>query len=255
MEWRGEHFAGGNRSLTPEERIKAQEIVKQQSPDTKLGYIPLPATIDTTAQTDTANPNDDFAKLLSQITQPTGSAPPSANTTLGAYSFIPTGLITVDTNTRTRSPADDELFTYGNTVGSYIQSFESMNSNAAQILKDQAEDRTNPDKTDAIRRMGVAYAGLGRDLNLVDPVPAGAKAMHSAYATSYRILGTNLTKIATATTDKEYLDAIGTYNDSVDGLTKRFLALVALFAAHNITFSSSDPGSIFVFNSSSGTSL
>ena len=249
----GSIFTGGNRALTPEERLKAQEIVKQQSPDTQLGYIPLPVDINATG--DSQSGADDFAKLLAQLTQPKTQAGTSAETTPSAYAYIPSGLITVDSTTRSRSSGDDELYTYGNAVGNYIQSFESMNSNAAQILKDQAEERTNADKTDAVRRMGVAYAELGRDLNIIDPIPASAKSLHSAYATSYRIIGTNLTKIATAANDKDYIDAITTYNDSVDGLTKRFLALVTFFAAHNITFSSSDPGSIFMFNSSSGTSL
>jgi len=89
---------------------------------------------------------------------------------------------------------------------------------------------------------------LGTDLEQLSEVPSDTAAMHSAYAKSYKAVGVNLTKIANAKTDQEYLDAIATYNTSADDLTKRFLALVALFSANNVQFSSSDPGSMFVFN-------
>jgi hypothetical protein len=124
-----------------------------------------------------------------------------------------------------------------------------------QILRDHAEDRTNPDKIAAVRRMGVDLAQLGLDLLGIQQVPASVAASHKAYATAYRILGTNLTKIADSQTDAEFLEAITTYNTSVEGVTKRFLLLVAVFSTNNVSFSSSDPGSMFMFNPSLGLSL
>ena len=85
-------------------------------------------------------------------------------------------------------------------------------------------------------------------MNLLTTVPEEAKAAHSALATSYRIVGTNLTKIAATKTDEEFLTAVNTYNTGVEGLSKRFFVLVGIFAANNVTFSSSEPGSIFMFN-------
>lgn len=244
----GSVFFTGGRNLTQAERMTAQEVVKQQSPDTQLGYIPIAMQSADGVQEDGTYGND-LSSLLALLTQPKGSASAGASAqTESGFSLIPQGLISVADPTVKRTPEAEALFSYGNEVGTYVQGFESMHSNSAQILKDQAEDRTNAEKAARVDALGYAMAELGRDLNQMQEIPASARAAHTAYATSYRLAGTNLTKVAAAKTDEEYIDAIGAYNTSVESLSKRFLVLVGLFSANNVSFSSSDPGSMFVFN-------
>lgn len=240
----GVFFTGG-RNLNQADRISAEQVIKDRSPDTELGYIPIAIpSADGGVDEDFAN---DLGKLLGQLTQGAEQpAEPDPNTS-SAFSFIPQGLISVATGARQPTKEAEELFTYGNEIGSYIQGYESLHLNAAQTLKDHAEDRTNPQKTELVDRLGYDMAALGRDFLQMQTVPQDIRAAHAAYATSYRIAGTNLTKIATTKTDEEYLDAIAAYNASVESLSKRFLILVGFFSAHNVVFSSSDPGSIFMF--------
>ena len=236
----GNIFSSGAGNRAAPQGTNPPDAIKQTTP-TPLGYIPLPQTNDAA----TSGTTDDLAQLLAQLSHPAigGSIP--ANTS-DAYSYIPSGLITVP-SPKTRTPTEAALYAYGNTVGTAVQSFESMNGNTTQILKDQAEDRSDPEKKATLQRLGRSYEQLGRDLSDMEHIPDDANGAHIAYATSYQTLGKNLAEIADAPTDAEYLDAITKYNDSADNLTKRFLGLTALFSANNVTFSSSDPGSMFVF--------
>lgn len=242
----GSVFFTGGRTLTQAERMSAEAIVKQQSPKTELGYIPIPTpNADGTSAEDFAN---DLGKLLLELSvQPNTPAPAQTETGSG-YSLIPHGLISVASGAKQRSPEAEVLFVYGNEVGTYIQGFESLHLNSVQMMKDHAEDRGNADKAANVDRLGYEMAELGRDLNQLQTVPADIKAAHAALATSYRLAGTNLTKVAAAKSDEEFLGAINTYNASVESLAKRFLVVVGIFSANEVSFSSSDPGSIFMFN-------
>ena len=242
----GSVFFTGGRTLTQAERMSAEAIVKQQSPKTALGYIPIPApNADGSGAEDFAN---DLGKLLFELSvQPNAPISTPAETSSG-YSLIPQGLISVSTGAKQRSPEAEVLFTYGNEVGTYIQGFESLHLNSVQMMKDHAEDRQNADKTSHVDRLGYEMAELGRDLGQLQTVPADIKAAHAALATSYRLAGTNLTKVAATKTDEEFLGAINTYNASVESLAKRFLVIVGIFSANEVSFSSSDPGSIFMFS-------
>lgn len=240
-------FTGGQR-LTETERLRAQDVVKQQSEQADLGYIPIASPLEGTGAEEPSFGND-LTALLAQLVQPAAGNEGNTNVeTSSAFSFIPQGLISIANTERQPTPEADALHTYGNDIGTYIQGFESMHSNSAQILKDHAEDRGNADKAAKVDQLGYELAALGRDLNLLETVPEDVKAAHSALSTSYRLVGTNLTKIAATKTDEEFLDAINAYNASVEGLSKRFFVLVGIFSANNVTFSSSEPGSIFMFN-------
>lgn len=241
-------FTGG-RNTTESERLKAEETVKQLSHETELGYIPIASPIE---EADAGGKySNDLTALLAQLVQPTSGKTPleTSAETPNSFSFIPQGLISIANPERQLTPEAEALKTYGNTIGAHIQGFESMHSNSAQILKDHAEDRENTEKAERVSRLGYDIAELGRDLTLITDVPDIAKAAHSALATSYRIVGTNLTKIAATKTDEEFLGAINTYNASVEALSKRFFVLISIFTANSVTFSSSEPGSVFMFNS------
>jgi hypothetical protein len=240
----GSVFFTGGRNLTESQRLTAEEIIKLRSPDTQLAYIPIQTQGQGSGETDFGN---DLAKLLSLLTQPQGTSSVTSVDVQSAFSFIPTGFISIDSPQRLSREAE-VIKAYGNDIGTYIQGYESMHLNAPQILKDQAEDRTNPEKALNVKNLGYDMAALGRDLLQMQEVPKEAQAAHKALATSYRIAGTNLTKIADSTTDQQFLDAITVYNASAEALAKRFFALASIFSAHNVTFSSSEPGSVFMFN-------
>ena len=243
----GSVFFTGGRNLTQEDRMKAETAVKQQSPETQLGYIPLPTNAATAGGNDFGN---DLTALLAQLTQPTKtSAGGGVDASVGsAFSFIPQGFISTNSSGKKLTRDQEALQAYGNELGTYIQGYESLHGNSAQMLKDQAEDRTNSDKAMQVKNLGYDMAALGRDMLQMTELPDSVKAAHQALATSYRIAGTNLTKIPDAKTDQEFLDAIAGYNESVESLSKRFFVMVGIFSANNVTFSSSDPGSIFMFN-------
>lgn len=237
-------FSGGARTAPSSERISALETLRNRAPDTALPYIPLPAQNDGGSTENFGNLNE----LLSLLT-----TPPSGGTTgvdaSASFAVLPQGLVSLSSPPKL-SAEQQVLYQYGNDVGNIIQSYDSMHTNSIQILKDQAEDRGNAQKAAAVKQLGYDMALLGRDLLDMGSIPPSMKSAHDAFATSYRIAGTNLSKIPDAADDKAFVDAITTYNASIEALSKRYIVLVQLFSSNNVTFSSSDPGSIFMFNSS-----
>lgn len=242
----GSIFSGGLQQATEAARLKAEEAIKQRSQDVELGHIPV-----------NTNPADqepaeeiDFVELLSSLIQPknaTGTVQVDVST---AFSFIPQGLVSTSIQETKYSPAQEALHAYGNEVGTLVQGFEASHTNSIPILKDHAEDRGNAEKAKEVDNLGYALAAFGRDLGQLQNIPPEAAAAHSALATTYRQVGTNLTKIAATTNDEQFLEAVNTYNASVESLSKRFFVLVSVFTANNITFSPSEPGSVFMFTGS-----
>lgn len=241
----GSIFSGGRQETTETARLQAQEAVKQQSQEAELGYIPV--TINSEGGEEQSFGND-LTALLAQLVQPQGTSTSVSMETSSAFSFIPQGLISTKSPGKKLTPEEEALRSYGNEVGTFIQGFETMHGNSPQILKDHAEDRGNPEKAARVNQLGYEMAELGRDLNQLQTVPPIAAAAHAAFATTYRQVGTNLTKIAATKTDEELLDAINTYNTSVESLSKRYFVLIGVFSANNVTFSSDEPGSVFMFN-------
>lgn len=221
--------------------------VLSQGP-TELSTIPLPSSSSDGGDGGAT----ELAELLTLLSTPTPNVATGEDATIStAYSFIPSGLISVETPNK-RTPEQQALYEYGNLVGSEIQSFENSYRDAPMILDAHARARTDAGKASDVHTLGVAYAELGVRIRALDPVPAEAASFNEAYGTTYRILGTAITRIATTTTDEEYIAAVEAYNLAAENLTKRFLAIVTLFGANNVTFSSSDAGSVFMFNGTLG---
>ena len=247
----GNIFSTGDRAKLGTKSQSAQDIIKQYAPDTPLGYIPISApTSDGDTHVANADFGNDLTKLLAYLAQPRATSSVDVSVS-SAFSYIPSGLISTDFQTKL-SPEASALKEYGNSVGALIQAYENTHPSAVQILKDQAEDRTDPEKSSRVYQLGFDMAALGRDLLEMENVPKDVQAAHAALGTSYRIAGTNVTKIAEAKTDKEFLDAVLAYNTSVEALSKRFFVIVGIFSANNVTFSSSDTGSVFMFSSNVG---
>src|SRR6185295_13923377 len=93
---------------------------------------------------------DAFVSLLTGAQKGTAANSPSDSGVTSAYSFIPTGLISSQITTPKRTALQSALFDYGNEVGSAIQSFELEHPNAAQVLWNHAQDRTDTSKIDAL---------------------------------------------------------------------------------------------------------
>lgn len=214
----------------------------------ELATIPLPQ-YDMLNEEEVATELAELLKLLATPTPTTLSSDGEA--TANAYSFIPSGLISVETSQK-RTPEQQALYEYGNALGTEIQSFENSYRDAAVILDEHARARTDAGKAGNVHKLGVAYAELGVRILGINPIPPEAASFNAAYGTTYRLLGTHIATIAKATTDEEYIAAITAYNDGADNLTKRFLAMVTLFGTNNVTFASSDAGSVFMFSGTLG---
>lgn len=192
---------------------------------------------------------DGLAELLALIvrTENTGT---TSTETPGAYSFIPQGLVSAEKPTKPRTQTQDRLHSYGNAVGTLVKPFEENARINAQTLKNHTEDRDNPDKANQLDALALNLAQLGVDILATTDVPESIQTAHKEYGTAYRMLGTRLTAITKAQTDEDFLNAIVGYNTAAEELTKKFLMLVANFNSNEVTFSPSEPGSIFMFSAS-----
>ena len=194
--------------------------------------------------------DDSITALLSLLVRPNqASGTSGTDAPPGSYAFIPQGFVSAEASTKKRTPTQDSLHDYGNQVGTYIKGYEDTHYNTWQILKDHIEDRTNPQKITPVRNLGLDMEQLGNDLAIIEDIPKSAGTQHKAYANAYIAAGKNLVKVAGSVSDEEFVNAITAYNASVDELTRRFLALVALFGTNEVTFSSSEQGNIFMFTS------
>ena len=196
----------------------------------------------------------DFDAFVAQLSVSAQGPPDSSGmqdasgSTLGAYSYIPRGLISTTTVRSTRTPLQQELYDYGNDIGSTIESFEQQHSNMVQILKVQAEDRANPEKASAVVNLGHEFEELGKVLAAMEAVPSAMASTHKALAQSYIEIGKNLALVPGAERDSDFIQAIQTYNASADTFVKNYIQLVSLFGAYGVAFTSSDSGRVFTFS-------
>lgn len=191
------------------------------------------------------------AQLAAESSLRSGGTQDTSATASGTYSYIPRGLISTSTPHATRSALQQELYDYGNDIGSTIESFEQQHSNTVQILKGQVEDRADPEKAAAVVKVGHDFEELGKLLLEMDPVPSAARSAHEALAESYVALGKKLALVPGAERDADYIKAIEAYNASADVFVQNYIRLVALFGAYSVTFTSVDGGKVFTFSPTS----
>lgn len=249
--------AGGlffaNLRATAPYRPTAQDITYVQSNIQAAPFIPIPKpSQDNQQEGGEGETYDDITALLALLAQPDQTSTEVPGETSDAYAFIPQGFITTSASNESRTVVmgqqGSSLHEYGNQIGTYIKDFEDTHQSGAQILKDHFEDRTDPQKIAALERLAFDMQEFGRSLLEMAYVPDAAAGMHKSYAGAYRAIGFALHDVAKTTTNEEFVDAVTMYNAGVEELAKRFLMLVAFFGANNITFSSSDPGNVFMFN-------
>jgi len=192
----------------------------------------------------------DFSALLSELTRAPNPGNNDSGTSLSTlYSFIPQGLISAEVTTEKRSDAQQALYEYGNTIASFLLAFEDSHRDMLRILKDAHEDRGNPEKTAAAERIGDDYIRLSEELMQIETLPPLAQTPHAAFAAANNAVGERLKAVASARSDDDFLAAIDAYNVTVEGYTKQYVALATLFAASEVRFNTSDPGSVFTFSS------
>src|SRR3989344_789101 len=120
-------------------------------------------------------PDFNFDAFLAELSTTPAAPTPNGNSQLLepglAYSFIPSGLISTSTTETSRSALQQELFDYGNTIGSYVLSFEARNRNMTQDVKGHIEDRFSKEKAAALVRLANGIIELGTSLSTMDSVP------------------------------------------------------------------------------------
>ncbi len=252
--WGGENLG----ILDPISYSQTQNTGAQGRPTTvvqdTVPYIYIPPAIFSDANTGAGKNSFDFNDFISTVTVKTSVQSNSTITTSAiddAYSFIPSGFFST-TSQAHPSLAQESIYQYGNTVGSYIRSYEQQYPDSAAILKDQFEDRANPEKALAVEELAGALESVGQDmLDTSGNVPQGFASAHAKLAQSYIEIGKNLALIPKATSDAEFLAAIETYNASADTFVKNYIALATLLSIYEVTFSSIDAGSVFTFSPAS----
>ena len=233
----GVEFWGGVARDQNTEKVSIQDLLSGQRRDDRI----------TLQRTELASPTSaeetDFTGLLGQLLAPVEET----ITTPGAYDFIPRGFISTSSAApKTQSPLQEQLYGYGNDIGNYLRTFEDSHANMLTILKDAREDMGNSAKADAAAQVGTDYRILARDLRAMS-VPEIARTLHASFADANEAVGKNMETLARVKTDQEFLDAVDVYNKSVEAYTEKFVALASLFVANEVSFSESDPGSVFTF--------
>lgn len=170
-----------------------------------------------------------------------------ADSSFDAYSFIPQGLISTTSVEKRRTPTQQAIFDYGNEAGSYIQSYEERYRSAPQILKDQFEDREDPEKNAALLSLAGALEDVGFQLEALE-APPEIRAAHEKVVASYKELGVKLSAVPKSKTEQAVLDAILAYNTATEAYVRNYVALATLISAYGVTFSPEDAGSVFTFS-------
>lgn len=233
-------------SYTPE-TITQNETGLQNETAGSAVYIPPTQTEDTAAA------EFDFDSFLASLVEPPGysTSAPSAEVEL-AYSFIPQGLVSGPPAPKPRTPEQQKLFAYGNEAGSHIQSYEDGNRSAAVTLRNQAEDRQDTAKAQAVKQVASGIRNVGENLLRIDNVPASVADIHKSLAESYVDVGRKLALVPDANGDTAFVAAIEAYNASADTLVKNYITLAGMFSISGVTFTEQDPGSVFTFSGANG---
>lgn len=194
----------------------------------------------------TSSPLYEPSTLFTQKKQSSDSVQRSTELLSDIYELIPSSFLSVSTMSK-RTMVQERLYEYGNAIGFLIQQFERDHETMVRVLKDQLEDPDNQEKRAAAEKLAVDLSSLGKTIEAVTaPTEAGAAA--HALAKSYRDLGEKLSLVLQARYDKDKVDAVLTYNETVHAFVENYIALAGIFSAAGVGFSPTDPGSVFAFS-------
>ena len=237
-------WSGGGQSLLNPSSYTQNRVLQAQLYLNTATDTPIHTTITGNSAQDTKSFS--FEEIIAAISEPRVSGSATTEPT-DTYSFIPGGLISTTTKPAGRSDSQQALYNYGNDAGSYIQSYEDRHRNAPVTLRDQVEDRNDPQKAEAVREIGGALMQVGRNLEGMEEVPAAIRSAHALLAKSYTEIGGKLQKVPDAAGDEAFITTITEYNSAVDTFTKRYVAVALLLSAHGVIFAPYESGSVFTF--------
>lgn len=249
-------YQSGSVGQTSPQQI-AQEVI-QNGAQATLTLPPLATS--TYSSFEPTSSSFNYVALLAQLSgNATVSAPAAGGNATNsaivqAYQFIPAGLIA--TTAPARKPmtaAQQAIYDYGNEVGGEIQSFENLHTNEARILKDQAEDRSDPTKAAALVSLGQGFASVGTFLQGIQDVPTSAASLHSALAQSYLDIGAKLQLVGQAQGDAAFVQAVENYDAAANTFVHNYGALAQFFTEHGVVFQPQDGGSVFSFSNTGGS--
>ncbi|PIR86418.1 hypothetical protein COU13_01010 [Candidatus Kaiserbacteria bacterium CG10_big_fil_rev_8_21_14_0_10_43_70] len=166
------------------------------------------------------------------------------------YAFVPAKVAPEEEEPTSFNQRQRDLHDYGNEAGSYIQSFSERWRDQSQILKQFIEDIGNEEKAMQVDDLSFALIRVGIDLENMDIVPDDAQGAHTRLVSGYKSIGQKLASVASARSDEELLNAVIAYNEAADDFAEDYLSVVTLISVAEVSFSSSEPGSIFVFKPS-----
>jgi hypothetical protein len=235
----------------------AQEVVQGQAVNATIPQLASSSSSGFTPPSGSFDYTELLAALSAQSSVKASANTTSANSVIQeAYEFIPQGLVATTAPPAKAMTADQQaLYDYGNIVGGEIQSFEELNSDQSEIIKDQAEDRTNPAKAAAVVSLGRSLASVGTFMQGMQDVPPSVQSLHSALAQSYLDIGAKLQLVTTAQSDSDVVQAMENYDTSANTFVKNYAALAQFFSAQGVVFAQQDPGSVFTFDNSSAGGL
>jgi hypothetical protein len=238
-------------SVSPDSSGNTNLPNSQASTNTGPDTLVIPAATPTPVKTPTKAVADgafDYNALLASLKQDRTTPSAQANSTyeqlVDAFSFTPT-IKTPEPKVKTAE--QQAIFVYGNTVGARLQGFAAVNPNMTQTLQDQIKNRADERLGNAVRDLGGRYRALGESILAIQEVPTAVRSTHESLGQSYINLGEALAQVPDATDDKAFIAAITTYNSKADAFTGAFIGMVTLFSALDVTFESSDAGSVFSF--------
>lgn len=244
----------GSKPAEIEERRDLFQAVQNTAP---FSYIPFRNTSQSLIETE--EQDAELAEVLKFLSgaisgNETGNINPTTEGSgFDVYSFIPRGLIATTSTRAIRTSTQNELYGYGNDAGFIIMTFEDTNEGMSRVLKDQAEDPTNAEKNQRLQDLAEDMIRVGEDLEALNRVPQIAVAANKALAKSYKEMGAKLALISGVSGDDARIEAMLSYNTTVESFVKNFVNVATLFSAAGVTFQQFDGGSVFTF--SAGTSF
>jgi hypothetical protein len=181
------------------------------------------------------------------------SQPQVAQTTTApdstAWEVLPSTLLSLlSPQKKTKTPVQQELYDYGNVIGEILSSLDTAyGTKQVAIMQHFYQDRSSQSKIQDVLNLSKALSNTGDALSILD-VPTSAKTLHVAFAKGYKEIGEKLAAIPTSNTDEQLLDAIASYNNTVESFIQTYTSVVHLFSLNAVHFENTDPGAQFVFS-------
>ncbi len=165
------------------------------------------------------------------------------------YSLIPSG-VSMPAAPQPRSSDQQALYEYGNEAGLAVLTFGDDYSDMAEVLKDWLSDRTSASRRARVERLADGLTQAGISLEQLPDVPPAAAAANAGLATAYKNAGEKMHAVAAAGSvgDTALVEAMQTYNATVDSFTASYIALANIFSIYGVNFNEGDTGSAFQFS-------